>query len=346
MTTYILGAGASRHVGYPLSNSMGSELLAWMRRTPDSPLDYPGTANLLRDTFGQIDNFEELLTQVGSLIQQYEHGSLEERGLRSTIAFARFTLSQGLRDWFTEIRRSDAVAYRDFARDVVQSGDCIIDFNYDVSLDRELKLANKWLPGDGYGFRIDCLPYDSPVNLLKLHGSVNWLAIMAGGARSGAFGLGSGMFGNRPTLATTELEFLGYGDISDPAFPRESAALPVMILPARVKQFFFASNMGAEWAWFWDDLWEQAREALGRSERLVVCGYSLPAADERARELLLTSAPSHARIDVSAGGDSGRIVQEFRQAGYQYAMESEETLFEQWVTRHKALTVKASMESS
>jgi hypothetical protein len=331
VTVYVLGAGASHHVGYPLCASMGSDLATWMRENTGSPLDYPGTADLLQRTFGTVDNFEELLTHIGALIESYEHGSLEERGLRSAIAFARFTLSQALREWFTEVRQRDASAYRDFANHIAQPGDCILTFNYDVSVERELAVAGKWRGGDGYGFEIECLPSASPVRLLKLHGSTNWLAVMFGGLR-GAFALPrTGVFGTRPAFPKPELEFLGYPDAVDPLWPQQSTPLPVMILPARVKQFFFATNIGDQWEWFWDSLWEEARRVLSQTDRIVICGYSLPAADARARQLLLQSAPRQVQVEVSCGGDTKRIVQEFQQIGF-IAAAATETYFERWVS--------------
>ena len=42
----------------------------------------------------------------------------------------------------------------------------------------------------------------------------------------------------------------------------------------------------------------------------------MPAADQRPPDLLLSTPKPNARIEVASGGDTGRIVQEFRDAGY------------------------------
>ena len=45
MTTYVVGAGASHHVGYPLGSTMGEGLLDFMLSYPNQP--YPGVAQFL-----------------------------------------------------------------------------------------------------------------------------------------------------------------------------------------------------------------------------------------------------------------------------------------------------------
>ncbi len=56
--TYILGAGASKHAGYPFVSKMGLDLLEWMRSFSGVPTCiYPETAEWLNDRFG--DNIEK-----------------------------------------------------------------------------------------------------------------------------------------------------------------------------------------------------------------------------------------------------------------------------------------------
>jgi hypothetical protein len=57
---------------------------------------------------------------------------------------------------------NQVAAYAEFADKLVQSGDVIITFNYDDSLERELKRTGKWDAGAGYGF-----PFAAPVRPLK-----------------------------------------------------------------------------------------------------------------------------------------------------------------------------------
>jgi hypothetical protein len=335
MTTYVLGAGASCHAGYPLANSMGAQLFLWMHKQGDAQgfaARYPATAQFFENHFGVVENIEELMTRVQQLIDGYEEETPEQRAIRSVVANERAVLVQAVRCWFAEIRQQGrAVAYRDFARNVVHPDDCIVTFNYDVSLDRELALARRFAVGDGYGFPIETLPCESPVKILKLHGSMNWLALMFGGLKSGFAQFEPGnTLGSRPVIGRDELALLGC-DAADPAFQRGGGALPVMIMPTRSKEFFFAANTGVEYSEFWDDLWRQAARALEVSNRVQICGYGMLPVDERARELLLKAPKKDAEIVVGSGGDTERIVREYREAGYPRASAATEVIFENWV---------------
>jgi hypothetical protein len=330
MKTYVLGAGASLHAGYPLMSGMLAKLLEWMRTRENA--SFRDSAEWVTGNFEAVTNIEDLFGLFQTVIQDFAGGTLEERALRSNVAnFQRPSLVQALCEWFAEISGSTATAYRWFASNIVAPGDCIITFNYDVSLDHELRAAGKWEVGDGYGFEMDGLPADSLTTLLKLHGSTNWLAILFGGITSGLFQFQGSSLGARPVIGPADLGFLNYTGLHDPLFTRSSAAVSPMILPTRSKQFFFDTSFGREWETFWHALWERANQSLSRSEEVFVLGYSLAPADERACELLFTSPRRDARIEISSGGDTESIVKRFRDHGYPDAVNAEYTRFEDWV---------------
>jgi hypothetical protein len=336
MTTYVLGAGASCHAGYPLANSMGSQLFLWMKNQgalQGYASRYPAAAQYLEEVLGPPNNVEEMLSNAQKMIDDYENGTVEQRGIRAVLAGELGVLANAVRGWFAEIRLQErASAYRRFARDIVFPGDRIITFNYDVSLDRELGLAGRFAVGDGYGFPIESLPENSHVKILKLHGSTNWLALIFGGLTSGfaQFELGNTL-GSRPVIARDELAFLGCAHADDPAFQNGGGALPVMIMPTRSKEFFFAANTGIEYVKFWDNLWRQAAAALQAADRVLICGYGMPPADQRARDLLLRSVNRNAEVVVGCGGDTSRIVLEYHAGGYTRARAADEVMFEKWV---------------
>jgi hypothetical protein len=340
MTTCVLGAGASCDAGYPLAKRMASELLIWMKCPAHSSdfyaARYPWTAQFLEESFAPVDNVEDLVTAIQKRIDEYKDGTREQRARRTFLTSQYGVFKNAVRAWFAEIQQGPALAscsYREFAENIVARGDCILTFNYDVSLDRELKLAGKFEVGNGYGFPIEGLPGKSATKLLKLHGSTNWLALLFGGMTSGGASFQPGStLSARPVIAKNELSFLGYRDTVDPAFGKGGAALPVMIFPARSKDFYFAASTGIEYAEFWDDLWRQAAEALRLSARVVICGYSLLPIDERARNLLLNEPRKDAEIEVASGQDSDRIASDYRDAGYAKAVVADEVLFQGWVS--------------
>lgn len=333
-TTYVLGAGASCDMGYPFAKSMGRGLFAWMaRHTASGPYDFRAAAESLKARFEQVEDIEDLLGRLDECISEAKGSTWERRALASQLAnHDRPALVEAIRAWFDEVRQAPSESYGIFARKIVKPGDCVISFNYDVSLDRELRFAAVWDIGDGYGFAVDGFDNRSSVKLLKLHGSVNWLASMFGGARHGPVALGSaGVFGYRPVFADAELMFLGYSGARDSLFPRNGTpALPPLILPTRCKKFYFDTNLGREWEEFWDCLWDTGARALRESDRIAICGYSLPVVDQRACELLLGAEHYSGRVEVCCGDDSGSIVERLKACGRD-AQATEQRCFGEWV---------------
>ncbi len=154
----VLGAGASRDAGYPLADSMAEKLLGWMKRPVRDPNSYaaryPAVAQFLEGTFSPVKNIEDLITAIRTHIKEFENGTQEQRTKRAKLASAYGVLQNAVRDWFAEIQSGpalDSSAYRDFASHIVAEDDCIITFNYDVSLERELRRAGKFKLAAKYG---------------------------------------------------------------------------------------------------------------------------------------------------------------------------------------------------
>jgi hypothetical protein len=365
MTVYVLGAGASKHAGYPLASEMGVRLFEWMKEQVGSERNYPAVADLLEQAFGQCDEIEDLLTraqqlideaprlaeslnkrfgpckgikdgvaQVQQLCREYETGLQDQGVLRSLVEQQLGKLPDAVRDWFSEIRSKHvAEAYAQFATNRVQPGDCILTFNYDASVERSLNAAGKWRVGDGYGFDANGFPRGSVVKVLKLHGSVGWLALASGLPAPGSSKAVSLVFADtRPAIPSSELAFLGYSSVSDPLFASASPAAPLLIMPARKKEFVLETGGESEWGWFWDGLWSKAADALRQADRIAICGYSMLPVDERAHNMLLEAPSKNAEIVVVSGEKRGKeIVEEYQSRGYKLAETAEAFHFEDWV---------------
>jgi hypothetical protein len=307
--------------------TMGAQLLGWMRQQsqPCGWFDFADSASFLEQRFG--DGVEHLFNGVQREIDARNPGYSVYANVH------RPCLIEAMRQWFAEIHRTHpATSYELFAANVVQPGDCVVTFNYDVSLDSNLRAVGKWNIGDGYGFRADGLPTGSAVKIFKVHGSINWFAVLFGGLMSGEVALPSGgALGHRPAFTDGDLTALGYDStIQDPAFPRQgTAAIPPLILPTSRKQFFFQSNLGREWLGFWDGLWRSARRAVRNSDRVVLCGYGMSAIDRRGCNLLLTGDVS-AQIEVCCGNSSEQIVQQLLSRG-RNARIADQVFFQDWV---------------
>jgi hypothetical protein len=325
--TFVLGAGASFHVGYPLTTKLGVELIEWIARNPRDRIHWIDAAEI-RALFPSLANFEEIISELenpspGSKIEglpKWKRGSLLA-GIR-----------EGLCEYFDAIKSNAAPLYCQLAERVLSPGDTMVTFNYDVSLEAELRKVGKWDIGNGYGFLLgDGITPQSSVQVLKLHGSTSWIDILFDGARGGDYGAvgADGALGARPLILPQYFEFFGYPrEVRDPRFRGGgSSRAGSMILPARTKVFEARSP-------FWDHLWSQAASALSKATEIAIIGYSLAPTDERARELVLGAANKIASVSICCGGDNARITQEFADAGFS-SVESSSNYFEDWLTALK-----------
>jgi hypothetical protein len=292
---------------------------------------FQGAADFIRQTFGELPNIEDVITELDARIDLLgDSQKLEDRLERSLLGNNRGKVCEALPIWFREIHQNPARAYAQFAKTVVQPGDVIITFNYDDSLEHELKRVGKWDIWQGYGFEVGSFGQPSPVPILKLHGSVNWMVSLFGGVILGPTALGpNGSLGQSPCIATNDLAFLGYDDMRG-NFPG-GAAFYSLVLPGRTKEFYYHTSFGREHEEFFTSLWSQAATALRRADRLVLCGYSLLPVDQRACDLLLGTPRKDAEVVVVSGTQGHRIVGDFRAANFQDVTCYENGYFENWV---------------
>jgi hypothetical protein len=328
-TTYVFGAGASRDAGYPLAPEMGRGLLEFMVGSSDPLIRASG--EFVTDMFGESPNIEDVITELQSQIESLKNAkNPDDRTQRMRLGNRRAYLGVGLREWFREIRSSPAPSYAAFADRIVKPGDVIVTFNYDESLERELRRIGKWDISSGYGFPLGTAEDSSDVLMLKLHGSVNWLVSVLDGATGGAFIVDPiSSLGNHPVIHRADLQFLGYESFSGHTY-QSGGAFPCLILPGRTKEFFYDTSFGHEFSEFWDFLWSQAAEALNKTDRIVLCGYSLPGADQRARDLLLLGPDKEADVEIICGNQTERIATEFRRAGFRNVATFEGGYFADW----------------
>ncbi len=233
-TVYVFGAGASRDAGYPLASEMGGALLDYMLKSGNTL--FCCSARFLTDTFGEKPNIEDLITEIDSEIAKLENSIVsEDRKQRGNLGTSSGKLCEALPEWFRQICTSPAPSYAMFAEHIAQPGDTVITFNYDVSLERELRRFGRWDISRGYGFPLGTVDIPSEVTMLKLHGSVNWLISLYGGATGGAFLIDPpSSMGSGPVIHRFDLELLGYTNFSGRTW-ESGGVLPCLILPGRQK---------------------------------------------------------------------------------------------------------------
>jgi len=347
MTAYILGAGASAHAGYPLASRLLQSLSGWLDRKSDEEHWVLACRNRIlqvRETFGSLDDFEGILgkleefgqrcvrpngpTTYGQDVKDIFHdctqrmrGNAAEVGDDDTPAtgfypqYLRSDLITAFREYFYEIEthRSGEIAYDRFARKI-DADALVITFNYDVALESALVRAGKWDIGTGYGFTAFPERAISATNVYKLHGSVNWFQ--------------APMQEHPPPLIfSRDLKLLGYEELSDPRVGTKGISINntgTFVLPDPRKQFY--------WERFWHPLWGAAAERLKQASEVFIHGYSMPAADEKARELLFGNINPAAAINVYCRSTSDRVADDFQTRGFGKVHSFPSIGFETWAS--------------
>jgi hypothetical protein len=334
MRGYILGAGASVDAGYPLYSNLAVQLTRWIEQNKPTNHEYRIFLEQVGARFGKLDDLEQFLIDLDTRRFGLPKAGAEEES--AILASMQPTLRKAICECFDDIRQAkSAEAYQRFAGERVHAGDVVITFNYDVSLDRELRNPEKWDIGNGYGFRIfPSITADSPVKLLKLHGSTNWRGQLFGGSTGSTRGVSpdSRSLGFRPVIRDSEFEYLGYQGLRDP-LSKATVDIHPIVLPARHKRFYEETTYGREWEQFWSGLWRQASISLGKSERLIILGYSLPRPDTRGRELLFHHTRREIPVEVCCLGQSDQIAEELRNHGFSCVEPEGNVPFEEWVQR-------------
>jgi hypothetical protein len=343
MNAYILGAGASAHADYPLASGLLKALSEWLDRADASEHWVGACRNRIvqvRETFGQLDDFEGILGKLdgygfkrvkptGATTYRQDpkdifHDCAERMsGADASNAdgpargfypqYLRSDLITAVREFFYRIEhdRSGEVAYDGFARKIDQDS-LVITLNYDVALERALANAGKWDISTGYGFTTFAARAASPTAVYKLHGSVNWFQ--------------APMQENPPPIMfTRDLTLLGYGDLADTRIGSNGVGINnsgTLILPDPQKTFF--------WERFWLPLWDAAARRLREARAVFIHGYSMPAADLKARELLFGNINPEAAINIHCRSTSDRLAADFRERGFANVKSFPSVGFEAW----------------
>lgn len=330
-TTYVFGAGASIHAGYPLASKMGEDLLDFMLKYPLEK--YQQSGQFIIESFGKSPNIEDLISEMEAEIE-----SLRGDSMRAVFGNALGDLAVMLREWFRVIHNTPARLYAAFANKIIKSGDTVITFNYDDSLDRELKRVGLWDLSRGYGFPLGSADKRSEVLMLKLHGSINWMIELFGGALSGPVVAGpQGASGGSPVIHLADANYLGYTEFSGRTYSGGGTSMKTLILPGRCKRFYIDTSLGREFEEFWNHLWFQGAEVLKRTDKLILCGYSMPPVDQRARDLLLQAPQKEIQVTIISGKQSEDIAKAFSAAGFQNVEAFNGGYFEQWLQSQNSL---------
>lgn len=174
--------------------------------------------------------------------------------------------------------------------ELVKAGDCIITFNYDLLIEQGLFEKGLWNPIDGYGFNkisqdeklINKDYPETTVDLIKLHGSINWL-------NESLFGIE-----DEVSILLTNIDdgicFFNGLEVqsSHHQYRSRYPKNPMIIMPTFLKHFNKSYEI---------KLINRAVESAQSSDKVYVIGYSLPPADTTAN-FVFSQIPKTSNIIV------------------------------------------------
>src|SRR5882724_5087303 len=128
MITYVLGAGASLHAGYPLCSALWSEMAGWVIESQPADSQYRKAIAAVVALNGPVVDVESVFTDLDLGQGAFQAMADDKRNE------LKWHIRSCLKDYFRSIcnKRLGAPLYNTFAGKL-EKGDCIITFNYDVS---------------------------------------------------------------------------------------------------------------------------------------------------------------------------------------------------------------------
>jgi hypothetical protein len=268
-TVYVIGAGFSAGLGYPLTKSLLID--TWDRLNETSRLQleeiirfhHPAFCVERKTTFPDI---EQLLTEIAVNLEFFEASRpAEGRFTKQRLHESREDLLSAIARWFHELFDSATRTpwLSGFVERLQRENAAVISFNWDLLLDRQLFYDN--LTASSYGLSADLV--DGPV-LLKPHGSLNWYE--------------ANQIEKVPDEKRVEIFHDDKETECIEAFlpPREITSsvgrryTPLIVAPTYLKDFARP---------IFRRLWNRCTEILSTPRKLIFLGYSLPAADLHAQ---------------------------------------------------------------
>jgi len=268
-TVYVVGAGFSAGLGYPLTANLLVEV--WPRLKGNLPERLGKVIKFHHPNFDPARNtsfpyIETLLTEISVNLDMFGASRRIEG------SFTRGELREIQAELLTEIARWFHGLYEDASKEpwlkkvttrIRQERATVISFNWDLILDHSLFDG----PFEASMYGLDASQTPSPC-LLKPHGSLNWYLEKKA----------------QPIKDTSKVriypgktksaDIWAFLPPRDVRTSHERIYTPFIVPPTFVKDF--SHPVSAE-------LWRQCADALSVADRVVFLGYSLPEADLQAK---------------------------------------------------------------
>jgi hypothetical protein len=272
---YVIGAGFSAGLGYPLTSDLLMRLWDRIDGTFKKRLErvirfhHPGFDP---DRFTSFPNVEQLLSEM-LVNEELFHASRQYEGkfTKEKLRNLQRDLLLKIADWFHELAKEVTPSaprnewLKDFRDRVKKEKAAIISFNWDLILD-ELLFGDD-INSANYGFTKG--GEDGPI-LLKPHGSLNWYEEE----------LGSHLTGSKRELIFGEENknaIYAFRKFRAPITKTDRIYTPLIVPPVYLKNFDKP---------VFRTLWNNCTAALSTAKKVVFLGYSMPQADLHAQYIM------------------------------------------------------------
>lgn len=268
---FVLGAGVSKHLGYPLTNDLIGEIIPnHFANDHDTFL----IVNFIRNLYPNFDlnykiypNIEDVLSlievskDIGAKIPSTEYRYYTD----DVLEIKRAMLKKIYEYFFIKLKKVEgdkATKIVEFAN-CLKPSDVIISFNWDLNLEKALKKLKK-----EYQYNLADGKNIEKITILKPHGSMNWFKR------------------DEISLSKDKTEPLFEGPKEIQVFKRlrpvnaiKKDFLPLIIAPIMQKEI----NEDLK------KIWEDIYAVLSQTDKINILGYSLPNIDMNVRYIFRTA---------------------------------------------------------
>lgn len=288
-TVYVIGAGFSAGLGYPLTRSLLIDVWSRLEKGLRARLrkiiefHHPGFSEKRKTSFPDI---EQLLTEIAVNLDLFDASRpTEGRFTRADLEASRRDLLFEIARWFHDIYETatDSPWLSAIVDRIRGEQAAIVSFNWDLVLDQQL--FEDHLGADSYGLASDL---GSGPLLLKPHGSLNWYDAAD----------------IRTVVDKNRVEILHHKNPAERIeaflYPREIKSkagrryTPLIVPPTYLKDF----NRP-----LFRQLWRRCTDVLSTPRRLIFLGYSLPPADLQAQYILRCGLHNQIEGRIKKDGD-------------------------------------------
>lgn len=289
---YVVGAGFSAGLGYPLTSDLLFRL--WEKIDDDNfkrrlekviRFHHP---SFKPQRFMSFPNIEQLLSEI-QVNQQLFGASRQYEGNFTKPKLQAYygELLQNIFDWFHEIStavesNSQQMTWlNQFKNKVHKENAAIISFNWDLELD--WLLFEKDLSSTSYGFSGDI---NSQPILLKPHGSLNWFEEEQGEFLSSS---------KRTRIFTSRGKdsVYAFSEYRAPISKTGRTYTPLIVPPVYLKKFNKPVFRG---------LWRNCTSILSTAKKIVFLGYSMPLADLHVQFIMRCGFHNQKEGELGQGG--------------------------------------------